>query len=230
MTSPPETSLPDLATLVERREHLEQRITDAGGDPTDIEILAVTKRFPPEAVLLAVDAGFAAVGENYGQELVEKAGAVAPLLDGRPNPQWHMIGGLQRNKIKKLAGVASVYQTVDRPALVTEIAKRDPQAVVYLQVNATAEPQKSGCRPDDVPSLVEACAEAELDLAGLMTIGPTDGSDPSDAFATVRRLVDDHGLRSCSMGMSGDLEAAVRAGTTMIRVGSALFGPRPTTL
>ncbi len=232
-------SLPDVETLVARRAALVQRIRAAGGDPAAIEIVAVTKRFPPEAVALAVAAGFTSVGENYAQELVEKAAAVE-LGDDAP-PVWHMIGGLQRNKIKRLARLTPggepsptvarvVYQTIDRRELAAEVAARAPGATVYIQVNTTGESQKSGCAPEALDRLVDEVRTLDLDLAGLMTIGPTDGSDPTPSFELLRARADHHALRGCSMGMSGDIEAAVRAGSTMIRVGTALFGDRPTSL
>lgn len=223
--------LPDLATLQERRAGLNERIIAAGGHPDRVEIVAVTKRFPVEAVELAVAAGFCSVGENYAQELIEKASLFNQRgAAGDTELSWHMIGGLQRNKVKKLVGVAPVFQTIDRLELVNEVAKRMPGSTVFVQVNATEEPQKSGCSVADAPRLIDACREASLGLVGLMTVGPTDGSDPTGSFVTLRQLADDHDLRQCSMGMSGDLEAAVSAGSTMIRVGSALFGPRPTTI
>lgn len=197
--------------------------------------MAVTKRFPPAAVELAVQAGFASIGENYAQELIEKAGAVD--TGELAAPSWHMIGGLQRNKIKKLAAIVPlesvgsvVFQTIDRIELADEVAKRLPGSSVFVQVNTTDEGQKSGCAPDEVANLVDAVRVSGLELRGLMTIGPTDGSDPSAAFEMLRQLADRHDLRECSMGMTADLEAAVAAGSTMIRVGSALFGPRPTSL
>ncbi len=231
--------LPDLATLIARRDALMERILAAGGDPDRVEIVAVTKRFPPRAVELAVAAGFPSVGENYAQELVEKAASVD--LAGLPAPSWHMIGGLQRNKIKRLVRLLTdeatassvaqiVYQTIDRAEVASEVAKRSPGATVYIQVNTTGEHQKSGCAPDDLAPLVDHMESLELDLVGLMTIGPTDGADPTPAFELLRERADRHGLRGCSMGMSGDLEAAVRSGSTMIRVGTALFGSRPTSL
>ncbi len=232
-------SLPDLATLIDRRNALRDRIATAGGDPDRVEIVAVTKRFHPRAVELAVAAGFTSVGENYAQELVEKAASID--LADRPAPSWHMIGGLQRNKIKRLVRLLTdeatassvaqiVYQTIDRAELASEVAKRSPGATVYIQVNTTGEHQKSGCDPDDLAPLVDHIGTLELELAGLMTIGPTDGADPTPAFELLRARADQHGLRGCSMGMSGDLEAAVRSGSTMIRVGTALFGSRPTNL
>lgn len=224
-------TLPDLETLRARRAQLNDRIVAAGGDLERVEIVAVTKRFPVEAVELAVAAGFCSVGENYAQELIEKASLFEQRNASSPsNLAWHMIGGLQRNKIKKLGGVEPVFQTLDRIELVEEVAKRLPGSTVFVQVNATNEAQKSGCSITDAPRLIDACREHSLDLVGLMTVGPTDGSDPTGSFVTLRQLADDHDLEQCSMGMSGDLEAAIGAGSTMIRVGSALFGPRPTTI
>ena len=239
--------LPDLDTIAERRAALIQRIAAAGGNPDEIEIVAVTKRFPPRAVELAVASGFTDIGENYAQELIEKTDLVFLDRVDRDRddlerqqtvaPTWHMIGGLQRNKVKKLAAVVPrrsvgrlVLQTLDRLDLVLEVEKRLPGATVFVQVNTTDEAQKSGCAAGDVPQLVDAARAAGLDVAGLMTIGPTDGSDPTPAFELLRRLVDEHGLAGASMGMSADIEAAVAAGSTMIRVGSALFGPRPTNI
>lgn len=227
----PVAGLPDVETLRARRDGLNERIINAGGDPDRVEIVAVTKRFPVEAVELAVAAGFCSVGENYAQELIEKAARFHQRGGAEDaSVSWHMIGGLQRNKVKKLVGIAPVFQTIDRLDLVAEVAKRMPGSTVFVQVNATEEPQKSGCSVADAPRLIDACREASLDLVGLMTVGPTDGSDPTSSFVTLRQLADDHDLEQCSMGMSGDLEAAVGAGSTMIRVGSALFGARPTTI
>lgn len=238
----PVAGLPDLDTLIARREALMERIAAAGGDRDRVEIVAVTKRFPTRAIALAVAAGFTAIGENYAQELIAKArtvefGGITDRSGVGTVPTWHMIGGLQRNKIKKLAAVAPlpsvaeiVFQTIDRAELATEISRRLPGAKVFIQVNTTGEGQKSGCSTDEVSSLVDHVRSVDLTLEGLMTIGPTDGSDPTPGFATLRRLADDHELVHCSMGMSADVEAAVAAGSTMIRVGSALFGPRPTSL
>lgn len=237
MTDQPPIEFPDLDTLRARRAALLDRIADAGGDPERVEILAVTKRFPVRAVELAVAAGFESVGENYAQELIEKAAQFRVFAEGAETegntvsvPAWHMIGGLQRNKVRKLAGVASVFQTIDRVELATEVAKRAPGAEVYVQVNTTDEGQKSGCAPASTAGLVAACRSEGLAVSGLMTIGPTDGADPTPAFETLRSLADISSVSGLSMGMSGDIEQAVRCGSTMIRVGSALFGPRPTSL
>lgn len=224
-------TVPDVETLVLRRQQLVERIEAAGGDPETVEIVAVTKRFPVEAVERAMAAGFCSIGENYAQELIAKARSFDERNTASGDrPRWHMIGGLQRNKIKKLVGITPIIQTLDRPELIAEVASRLPGATVFVQVNTTAEPQKSGCSIADAPGLIEACREHQLELEGLMTIGPTDGSDPTPSFVRLRELADEHDISQCSMGMTADLEAAVAAGSTMIRVGSALFGPRPTTI
>ncbi|MFM8264474.1 MAG: alanine racemase, partial [Acidimicrobiia bacterium] len=119
-------------------------------------------------------------------------------------------------------------QSVDREALVDEIAKRAPAASIYVQVNATGEADKGGCDTVEVHQLVRRATDMGLAVLGLMTVGPTD-LDPTrtrEAFSTVRRLADDLGLPGCSMGMSDDLPIALEEGSTMVRVGTALFGPR----
>lgn len=213
----------DVPLLQERHEHLRARIVAAGGSTDRTTVLAVTKTFPIEVVNLAISAGFTALGENYGQELQTKAGELA---ETGAEAEWHFIGGLQRNKIKRLAGIVSVWQSVDRSSLVSEIAKRDPGGRIMIQVNATGEAQKSGTDPAETPGLVDDARQLGLDVVGLMTIGPTDGSDPRPAFQRLRLLAEDLEIGQLSMGMSGDLEAAVAEGSTMVRVGTALFGSR----
>jgi pyridoxal phosphate enzyme (YggS family) len=141
----------------------------------------------------------------------------------------HFIGQLQSNKVRALADVVDVWQTVDRASLADEIAKRAPSAHAFVQVNTTDEPDKGGCAPDATASLVEHCRERGLIVHGLMTVGPTSGdrAGTRDAFSTLRRLADELGLESCSMGMSGDFEIAIELGATHVRIGSALFGQRP---
>jgi pyridoxal phosphate enzyme (YggS family) len=188
------------------------------------EIVAVTKGFGLDAVNAAAAAGVRAIGENYAQELATKAG---PAVEA--GLAVHFIGRLQSNKVRLLAGHVDVYETIDRPALVREVAKRAPGATVLVQVNATGEAGKGGCDPADVAGLVEACLAAGLSVDGLMTVGPTTGGPEAarPAFRDVRRMVDELGLRTCSMGMTDDLEVAVQEGSTRIRIGTALFGPRP---
>lgn len=209
-----------------RLQVVRERIVAAGGALDQVRICAVTKGFGADAVGAALDVGLLDIGENYAQELVAKAEELPRAID--PGPRWHMIGRLQRNKVRSLAGRIALWQSVDRLELGDEIARRDPHAAILLQVNATDEVGKGGFAPDDVAAARDRMIEAGLDVRGLMTVGPTDpGLDPRPGFEAVADLADRLDLREVSMGMSGDLEAAVGAGSTMIRVGTALFGQRP---
>ncbi len=193
-----------------------------------VEVTAVTKAFPPDAISAAVAAGCRSVGENYAQELLAKR-PVLDHLDASDRPRVDFIGQLQSNKVRQLAGLVDRWATVDRVSLATEIARRDPAGRVLVQVNATGESQKGGCAFDDVAGLVEQCRALGLTVEGLLTVGPTNEppAAAADGFEAVRGLVDELGLEVCSMGMTADLEVAVAAGATNVRIGSALFGPRP---
>jgi pyridoxal phosphate enzyme (YggS family) len=219
----------DTASVTARLAHVEERIAAAGG--VDIQIVAVTKGFGPEAIVAAVGAGLTKVGENYAQECVPKIEAAAALLhdEHRSVPELHFIGQLQTNKIRLLAPVVDVWQSVDRPPAVAALAKRAPGARVFLQVVHDAGPGKGGWPVERVDELAAAAADAGLAIEGLMTVGPTDGDERSirAAFAATRRAADRLGVGQCSMGMTDDLEIAIGEGSTMIRVGSALFGARP---
>ncbi|MBK5332933.1 MAG: YggS family pyridoxal phosphate-dependent enzyme [Ilumatobacteraceae bacterium] len=210
-----------LGGLAERLQQVRQQITEAGG--SDVEILAVTKGHPVEVVQAAVDVGLKAVGENYAQELVAK-------FDRNPfGISVHFIGQLQTNKVRQIVDLVDVYETVDRAALVVELAKRAQGAHVLVQVNTTDDPRKGGCAPEDADALVTQSTEAGLVVDGLMTVGPTTGG-PENAragFRLVRGLCDDFGLATCSMGMSDDFVVAVQEGSTRVRLGSVLFGMRP---
>ena len=214
----------DLDALVaERLAGVRERIARAGG--TDVAVLAVTKLFSVEHCWAAHRAGCAAVGENYAQEVAAK------FAGERPPFGVHFIGQLQTNKVRLVAPIFTVYESVDRPSLVAELAKRAPGAQVLVQVACAHEPGKGGCAAADVPALVDAAGAAGLDARGLMTVGPTTGGPEAAraGFRTVRELVDALGLSVCSMGMTDDLEVAVQEGSTQVRVGSALFGQRPQT-
>lgn len=207
-----------LAFVRARIEGVDRRWTHA------IEIVAVTKGFGSDVIEAAVAAGCRSIGENYAQELAGKSEVIERL-----GPRVHFIGHLQSNKVRLIAPLVGVWETVDRASIATEIARRATGARVLVQVNATGEESKSGCAPQEVPGLVAQARQAGLDVAGLMTIGPTDG-DPertTQAFVLTRSLVDELGLDVCSMGMSGDYELAVACGSTEVRLGSILFGPRP---
>ncbi len=216
-----DTAMTDLDELVTTRlAEVYDRIARAGG--TGVTVLPVTKTFGVEACWAAYRAGCPAVGENYAKEIVAKLGGI-----DRPFGV-HFIGQLQTNKVRMLAPIITVYETVDRLSLVAELAKRVPGARVMIQVDTTGEPGKGGCRLAEVPALVESAARAGLEVIGLMTVGPTEGGPEAarPGFRAVRALIDRLGLTVCSMGMTSDLEVAVQEGATEVRVGSALFGAR----
>jgi len=211
----------DATTVAESLARVRDRIAAAGGD-AGVAVLAVTKGFGAEAIEAALAAGCVAIGENYAQELLAKRDAAA-------RAEVHFIGQLQTNKVRQIAGLVDVYETVDREHLARELAKRDSGARVLVQVDTTGEPGKGGCPLADLDGLVAVVNELGLDLRGLMTVGPTEGGPEAAraGFRAVRAAVDRLGLDICSMGMTADLEVAVQEGSTQIRVGTALFGARP---
>ena len=217
----------DVVAVASRLRAVRERIDAADRSWThEVAITAVTKAFPAEMIEVAVSAGCSSIGENYAQELLGKVAVLDALGDVRPTVEF--IGQLQSNKVRQLVGVVDLWASVDRPSLVDEIAKRQPGATVLIQVNSTGEARKGGCPIGEVAALVGYATSAGLAVDGLMTVGPT-GRPPDAArpgFEDVRRLTDELGLAVCSMGMSADLEVAVAAGSTNIRVGTALFGPR----
>lgn len=202
------------------------RVADAGGNPGSLTVVAVTKGFGADAPTAALQAGLVELGESYAQELRGKADAVAgPDL---PTPRWHFIGRLQSNKVRLVADRVACWQSLDRASVVDEVADRAPGARVLIQVNAADEDGKGGAAVEATPELVARARDVGLDVVGLMAVGVA-GDEPATeaAFAATSALADRLGLRERSFGMSADLAAAVRSGTTMIRVGTALFGPRP---
>ncbi len=202
------------------------RIEAAGGGP-DVTVVAVTKGFGVDAVEAALAAGLVDVGENYAQELSDK---VAELVvpDGASPPRVHFIGRLQRNKVRHLAATVAVWQSVDRLALAREIAARAPGATVFVQLNLSGESQKGGCAPADAPELVARGRDLGLDVQGLMGVGPAGPPEAArPGFRRLAALADELDLPVRSIGMSGDLEVAVQEGSTMVRIGTDLFGPRP---
>ena len=216
----------DATAVADHVAAVQARIATAGD--REVELIAVTKTFPVEAIQAVMAAGCRAIGENYAQELVAKIEALtAAGCAEADRPEVHFIGHVQTNKVRLLAPVVTVWETVDRPAIVLEIAKRAPGARIFVQVNVSGEEQKHGCRPDETDGLVRRAGEAGLRVEGLMTIGVMGDPDAARAgFRTLRTLATSLGLHGCSMGMSDDLEIAVEEGATHVRVGSALFGPR----
>ena len=186
-------------------------------------LLPVTKAFGPEAVQAVRAAGLTEVGESYAQELVAKHREVDDS-----EISWHMIGRLQRNKVRPLARLVSLWQSVDRPELVDEIARWAPGARVLIQVNVLNRPEQGGCRPGEVERLLVRGQEAGLEVTGLMGIGPEGDRDGTErSFATIALLADQLGLAERSMGMTDDRKSALAHGSPLVRVGRALFGDRP---
>ena len=219
---------PNLEFLAERVSQIRNRIANAGGQ--SVKLIAVTKSFDVSAMVGAFSAGCDGVGENYAQEVIVKTGE----LSEHQRLPLHFIGRLQSNKIKALASLVDVWESVDRVSLINEIAKRSDVATrvtpvqIMLQVNSTNEPDKGGCEPSEVANLLATAVSSGLDVIGLMTVGPTnnDPKQTQSAFALVRKIADDLGLKQKSMGMTGDFEIAVEQGSTAVRIGSALFGTR----
>ena len=226
----------DFAALPERLAHVRAEIAAraaASGSTHLVTIVAVTKGFGPAAVVAALAAGLADIGENRVQEAVEK------MADPRAaGATWHLVGHLQRNKAKQVPGRFALVHSIDSWELAVELdrraAARGTRQRVLLQVNVAAEAQKSGCPPTEAPVLARRITTLEhLALEGLMTLAPfTEDADvPRRAFRGLRALRDglkEEGLwlPTLSMGMSGDYGTAVEEGATVIRLGTALFGPR----
>lgn len=191
-----------------------------------VRIVAVTKRFGPEAVEAALAAGVDDIGESYAQELVEKAAGLQTL--GGSRPSWHFVGHVQRNKVRTVAKIVDLWHSVDSLKLGREIATRAPGAAVLVQVNLSRVSSQSGIAATDVHSLVGDLRELAVDVRGLMTIGAADDLVATAAvFGRLRSLADDLELPECSMGMSADVKEALLAGSTLVRVGTGLFGARP---
>lgn len=208
------------------REGIARAARLAGRDACDIELVAVSKTFPADAVRPLLAAGQRVFGENRVAEAADKWPA---LKADYPGVRLHLIGQLQSNKAADAVALFDVIHSVDRPSLVSALAKacaaarRHPDC--YLQVNIGGEPQKAGCAIGEVGDLLAMARGAGLGVTGLMCIPPAD-IEPAPFFALLAKLARDHRLAGLSMGMSGDYETAVMLGATVVRVGSALFGTR----
>ena len=219
--------VPDLdAGVAARLAGVTQRIERAGGDPEKNKILAVTKGFGPEAVLAAQGVGLVGVGENYAQELEAKRATLDELGRGA-DVRWHFLGAIQTNKIHGLAPLVDCWQSVSRAVEGERIARARPGATVMIQVAFASDAGRPGCEPDAVGALVGTLGGLGLEVTGLMAVAPRQPDEARAAFATVVGLADDLALPERSIGMTEDLELAVAAGSTMVRVGRALFGDRP---
>jgi uncharacterized pyridoxal phosphate-containing UPF0001 family protein len=190
-------------------------------DPASVRVVAVTKTFPAPVVAAAYAAGLRVVGENYASELIAKRAATRGL-----DLTWHFLGALQSNKIARIAAAADVLCSVSRVRELERLAAVKPGARLYVEVDFTDLPTRRSAAPDEVAGLVARGRALGLDVAGLMTVAPPDLVGARAAFNATAALADELGLAERSMGMSDDLELALACGSTEIRVGRALFGPR----
>lgn len=198
-----------------------------GRAPEDISFIAVSKMQPPERIQDALSAGHRIFGENRVYDAKERW---IPLKSQYPDIQLHLIGPLQTNKAKDAVALFDMIHTVDRENLVNELVKEMKKQNRFLpcliQVNTGAEEQKSGIIPDDLVAFLKFCRAGGVDIQGLMCIPPVD-DPPALHFALLQKLAKEQGLYHLSMGMSDDFEKAIPLGATFIRVGSAVFGQRP---
>ena len=224
-----ESRMLDIAANLERvRERVARAAERAGRRPDDVLLIGVSKVVEVERIRAALAAGIGALGENRVQEAKAK---IAEL--GRPVP-WHLIGHLQTNKVKDALPLFDLIQSLDRLELAQELERRAAAlgrvVEALLQVNVAREASKGGFAPDTVGAALDTIgALSHVRIRGLMVI-PPEAERPEDArpwFRRLRELADKHGLRERSMGMSGDFEVAIEEGATMVRVGTAIFGPRP---
>ncbi|WP_262297306.1 YggS family pyridoxal phosphate-dependent enzyme [Microvirga sesbaniae] len=210
------------------QESIRRAASDYGRDPSGITLVAVSKTFPAEAIEPVLAAGQRVFGENYVQE----AKAKWPALRERfSDVELHMIGPLQSNKAREAVELFDVIHTLDRPslaeALAREIARQGRTPRLLVQVNTGEEPQKGGVIPTEIDAFLEACRNTYgLQVDGLMCIPPAE-DPPSPHFALLNTIARRHGLGMLSMGMSADFDAAIQLGATHVRVGSAIFGARP---
>lgn len=206
---------------------------ECGREPEDIKLIAVTKTYPIEAMNEAIRLGITDIGENKPQEIRDKFDNVLPV-------NWHLIGHLQTNKVKYIIDRCTLVHSVDSIKLMAEIDRQaqnhNRDIDILIQVNISGEESKSGIAPDELPSLLEYAKNlTNTHVKGLMTIAPKcDIDEVSRHFSNMKELFDQTAKQSyrnvtmteLSMGMSGDFEAAIKHGATMVRIGSLIFGPR----
>ncbi len=222
------------------RQRIAAACTRAGRDPSEVTVIAVAKTFPAALVREAVRAGVPDIGENYVQELVRKRADL-----GNEPVRWHFIGHLQSNKARQIAPWITMVHAVSSESAARELDRQAAKAGrvidVLVEVNTTGEQSKYGLPADAVPVFVRRLAACEaVRVCGLMTIGPflpdPEGSRPMfrDLRTLSLRAADAGGgravMRHLSMGMTGDFEVAIEEGATMVRLGTAIFGTRPTPL
>tara|TARA_Y100000768_G_scaffold342632_1_gene287842 strand:+ start:289 stop:942 length:654 start_codon:yes stop_codon:yes gene_type:complete len=213
------TIRPYFEQMRERLEQINEIINAKAQNP--VALIGVTKGFTHEEVNIASDLGIKNFGENYAQELLRKS----TLVDAEIS--WHYIGQLQSNKIKKVSHLVDVWHSVTSLKLSREIHKRNDQAKILLQVSLMGPSNSKGFEVEALPEVISELRDEKIDISGLMTMGvPGDMVATRVVFERLRKLADTFELPECSMGMSDDFEIALESGSSMIRVGSAIFGNR----
>ena len=218
------TSAAQLQTV---RDRIAKAARQAGREPGDVALVAVSKTFGAEDIRPVLDAGQRIFGENRVQEAQAKW---PDLRAAFPDVELHLIGPLQSNKAKEAVALFDVIESVDREKIAAELARemrrQDRHPALYVQVNTGLEPQKAGIDPRETAAFIARCRDIHgLEIEGLMCIPPVD-ENPGPHFALLEKLAREAGVRNVSMGMSGDYETAVAFGATHVRVGSAIFGSR----
>ena len=224
----PDAADPIAAALARIRQRIDEAAERAGRRAGEVDLVAVSKTHPGQAVAAALAAGQAVFGENRVQEAQSKFPELRP---GWPELRLHLIGPLQTNKADDAVRLADVIETLDRPRLADALERTAQKAGrlprLLVQVNIGAEPQKAGVPPDEADRFIGACRRRFGDrVAGLMAIPPA-GADPVPFFQSLAAMAAAHGLFHLSMGMSGDFEQAIACGATSVRIGTAIFGGRP---
>jgi pyridoxal phosphate enzyme (YggS family) len=217
-----------MSNAAERRQQILDEIAKAAAlakrDPSDVQLIAVSKGRPADNIEALIEAGQRDFGENRVQEALTKW---PDLLERHPDVRLHGIGRLQSNKVAEAVRLFGVIHSLDRPSLLGALVKEADKAgrfpEVYVQVNIGEEEQKGGCPIDELSELVSSARASPLPLAGLMAIPPLE-VEPAPYFALLAKLARRHDVSGLSMGMSNDFKAAVMLGATAVRVGTALFG------
>ncbi|MEO0123560.1 MAG: YggS family pyridoxal phosphate-dependent enzyme [candidate division WOR-3 bacterium] len=219
----------NIARLKERIKNAAERV---GRNPEEITIIAVTKTVPPDIIQQAIDCGIAIIGENRVQEAKEKFAIIGNKV------QWHLVGHLQTNKVKDALKIFSLIHSLDSIKLAEEIEKRATGMVdCLIEVNTSGEPTKFGVKPEQLFEFYESIKDfKKIRIQGLMTIGPgwaiTDPEASRGSFKLLHDLRDelaqafDQDFPILSMGMTSDFEIAIEEGSNMVRIGTAIFGPR----
>ena len=238
-TPTPAIAAPSIAKRIATiRAEIARACECAGRDPASLTLLGASKQQPIDSIAEACAAGLEDFGENWGQELVPKAEAVAAL---GIHPRWHFIGHLQRNKVREVLPHIVALHSLDSERLARELERQFAARAAasggataplrcYIEVNVAGEASKDGIAPADLPALLAVVRDCpHLEATGLMTVPPHEHDLEAlrPHFRALRALAEQHGLAGLSMGMSDDYRVAIEEGSTIVRVGTALFGPRP---